>query len=66
MPIRKTAAPPKRNPQQQVAEVLAWLEQKSTPRDRGNLGRLSIKANKALGVSLANLQSPREAPSTQR
>src|SRR5882724_2825941 len=39
-----------------VQEALAWLEQKSTARDRTNLVRFGINANNALGVSVANIQ----------
>ena len=40
----------------QVQEALSWLEQKSTARDRANLARFGINANKAFGVSVANIQ----------
>jgi 3-methyladenine DNA glycosylase AlkD len=41
----------------QVQEALAWLRQKSTLRDRANLSRFGITADKAFGVSLANIQA---------
>ena len=40
----------------EVQAALAWLEQKSTQRDRENLARFGITANKAFGVSMANIQ----------
>lgn len=40
----------------QVADALAWLERKSTRRDRENLARFGITATNPLGVSLANIQ----------
>ncbi|MBI2680924.1 MAG: DNA alkylation repair protein [Candidatus Solibacter usitatus] len=40
----------------QVQEALAWLEKKSTARDRANLARFGINATNALGVSVANIQ----------
>jgi len=40
----------------QVKASLAWLEQNSTVRDRANLIRFGINANKAFGVSVANIQ----------
>src|SRR5688572_5431669 len=54
-----TQAPPKgtqRPLQDEVQAALSWLEQKSTPRDRENLTRFGITANKAFGVSMANIQ----------
>ncbi len=39
-----------------VQAALAWLEQKSTKRDRENLVRFGITADKAFGVSMANVQ----------
>jgi len=53
MPAKKTKKKTKVEDQVQVA--LTWLEQKSTPRDRQNLARFGITANKAFGVSLANI-----------
>jgi 3-methyladenine DNA glycosylase AlkD len=55
-----TQASPKgaqRSPQDEVQAALSWLEKKSTPRDRENLGRFGITANKAFGVSMANIQA---------
>ena len=53
-----TAKPPaRRPPQQEVQAALSWLEQKSTPRDRGNLARFGITASRAFGVSMANIQA---------
>jgi 3-methyladenine DNA glycosylase AlkD len=40
----------------QVQAAIAWLEKKSTARDRSNLGRFGINATNALGVSVANIQ----------
>jgi 3-methyladenine DNA glycosylase AlkD len=40
----------------QVEEALSRLEQMSTRRDRENLARFGITANKAFGVSVANIQ----------
>ena len=40
----------------QVRDALAWLEGKSTKRDRDNLSRFGIDAKKAYGVSMANIQ----------
>jgi 3-methyladenine DNA glycosylase AlkD len=39
-----------------VQTALSWLEQKATRRDRENLARFGITADKALGVSMANIQ----------
>ncbi len=39
-----------------VSAALAWLERKSTKRDRDNLVRFGINAKKAFGVSMANLK----------
>jgi 3-methyladenine DNA glycosylase AlkD len=39
----------------QVDEVLAWLEAKSTARDKANLARFGITATKAFGVSMAHI-----------
>jgi len=41
---------------QEVQAALSWLRQKSTQRDRKNFARFGITANKAFGVSMANLQ----------
>ncbi len=40
----------------QVKAALSWLEQKSTRRDRENLVRFGITANRAFGVSMAHLK----------
>jgi 3-methyladenine DNA glycosylase AlkD len=40
-----------------VEEALAWLEHKSTPRDRANLARFGITTKKAFGVSMKNMQA---------
>jgi 3-methyladenine DNA glycosylase AlkD len=68
MPARKTKPTTKstptqtspkgaqRRPRDEVQAALAWLEQKSTPRDRDNLARFGITGNNALGVSMANIQ----------
>jgi 3-methyladenine DNA glycosylase AlkD len=37
--------------------ALEWLEKKSTRRDRENLARFGITANKAFGVSMSNVQA---------
>jgi 3-methyladenine DNA glycosylase AlkD len=37
--------------------ALAWLEKKSTDRDRANLVRFGINAKRAFGVSMANIQA---------
>ena len=42
--------------EEQVQAALAWLEEKSTQRDRENLARFGITAKKAFGVSMANIQ----------
>src|SRR5258707_15767392 len=42
--------------QDDIQAALAWLEKKSTPRDRANLARFGINATKAFGVSIANIQ----------
>ena len=54
-----TQASPKgaqRTLQDEVQTALLWLEEKSTLRDRENLARFGITANKAFGVSMANIQ----------
>jgi 3-methyladenine DNA glycosylase AlkD len=52
----KVARTPEGAPQDEVQAALSWLEQNSTPRDRENLARFGITANKAFGVSMANIQ----------
>jgi len=42
---------------EQIASALAALERASTARDRENLTRFGITANKAFGVSMANVQA---------
>ena len=46
-----------RNTNDQVQDALASLERLSTRRDRDNLKRFGITANKAYGVSMANIQA---------
>ncbi len=41
---------------EEVRNALAWLEAKSTAKDRENLVRFGINAKKAFGVSMANIQ----------
>lgn len=41
---------------EQVQAALAWLEEKRTEHDHANLARFGITANKAWGVSMANLK----------
>jgi 3-methyladenine DNA glycosylase AlkD len=43
-------------PEADVQAALSWLEQRSTNKDRENLTRFGITANKAFGVSVANIQ----------
>jgi 3-methyladenine DNA glycosylase AlkD len=40
----------------EVQDALTWLERHSTDRDRDNLKRFGITADKAFGVSMANIQ----------
>ncbi len=54
MPVRTTKKKPRNEGDVQAA--LGWLERKSTKRDRDNLKRFGINANKAFGVSVANIQ----------
>ena len=42
--------------EEEAQTALSWLEQKSTRRDRENLVRFGITADKAFGVSMANIQ----------
>jgi 3-methyladenine DNA glycosylase AlkD len=42
--------------QDRVQSALAWLEKKGTQRDRDNLKRFGITADKFFGVSMANLR----------
>lgn len=39
-----------------VQLALSWLEEHSTSKDRANLARFGIRADKAFGVSMANIQ----------
>ncbi|HKQ18264.1 MAG TPA: DNA alkylation repair protein [Candidatus Eisenbacteria bacterium] len=50
-------APPVMPIQIAVKEALSWLAQKSTKRDRENLARFGIAADRAFGVSMANIQA---------
>ena len=43
--------------QDDVKAALSWLEKKSTKRDRDNLARFGITADKAFGVSMRNIQA---------
>jgi 3-methyladenine DNA glycosylase AlkD len=54
MPARTTKK--KSGKEEEVQAALSWLKQKSTKRDRDNLARFGITANKAFGVSVANIQ----------
>jgi 3-methyladenine DNA glycosylase AlkD len=62
MPAKKTAtkraprAPQAAGVEAQVQAALSSLEKMSTRRDRENLARFGITANKAFGVSMANIQ----------
>ena len=54
-----TKSPPNRAQrplQEEVRAALSSLKKISTPRDRENLARFGITANKAFGVSMANIQ----------
>ena len=42
--------------QDEVQAALAWLESRSTQRDRENLTRFAISTNKFFGVSMANMK----------
>ncbi|MFN0101960.1 MAG: DNA alkylation repair protein [Bryobacteraceae bacterium] len=53
MSTRKSIGRPKTD---EVQTALAWLEQNSTEHDRANLKRFGITADKAFGVSMANIQ----------
>jgi 3-methyladenine DNA glycosylase AlkD len=54
--IAKKAARKRTSLQGDIDEALGWLERKSTQHDRENLARFGITANKAFGVSMANIQ----------
>ena len=55
MPAKKKSTSHRASPNE-VQAALSWLEQKSTARDRANLARFGITANKAFGVSMKNMQ----------
>ena len=57
MPVKTTKSRPVRELQADVRTALAWLERKSTRRDRENLARFGIDAAGAFGVSMANIQA---------
>ncbi len=56
VPARSTAKAATPSLEARVQDALAWLEQHSTRRDRENLARFGITADKAFGVSMANIQ----------
>jgi 3-methyladenine DNA glycosylase AlkD len=59
MPARTTTKKPTKKVaslEKDVQLALAWLERKSTRRDRDNLTRFGITAGQAFGVSMANIQ----------
>jgi 3-methyladenine DNA glycosylase AlkD len=56
MPSRGKNSPAEPSFSPQVEAALAWLEEKSTPKDRENLIRFGIHADPAFGVSMANVQ----------
>jgi 3-methyladenine DNA glycosylase AlkD len=63
MPPRRKSAPAKATKeatqlrlQNEVRAALAWLESKSTQRDRENLARFAISTSKFFGVSMANMK----------
>ena len=55
-PAKPLPRAPKRPLNDDVQAALSWLQKKSTPRDRENLARFGIHADKAFGVSMANIQ----------
>jgi 3-methyladenine DNA glycosylase AlkD len=57
MPVRPTTPGSARELRAAVRTSLAWLERKSTRRDRENLVRFGITATGAFGVSMANIQA---------
>jgi 3-methyladenine DNA glycosylase AlkD len=57
MPVRTPKPGPARDLEATVRTSLAWLEHKSTRRDRENLARFGIAATGAFGVSMANIQA---------
>jgi 3-methyladenine DNA glycosylase AlkD len=56
-PGTSEARSPRATVEEEVEAALAWLKQKSTQRDRGNLARFGITTNKAFGVSMGNIQA---------
>ncbi len=56
MPAKTTKKKPGKTVEEEVQAALSWLERMSTRRDRENLARFGIAANKAFGVSMANIQ----------
>lgn len=57
MPARKSKTAATAPLDDQVQGALSWLERKSTARDRANLSRFGITADRAWGVSMANIQA---------
>jgi 3-methyladenine DNA glycosylase AlkD len=53
-PAKATRQAPQLPLQDEVQAALAWLERKSTQRDRENLARFAISTSKFFGVSMAN------------
>ena len=56
MPVKATKKKLAKDVEKNVQVALASLEKMSTRRDRENLARFGINANKAFGVSMANIQ----------
>lgn len=56
MTKKKPASTARRPVEEEVREALATLEKMSTQKDYENLARFGITANKAFGVSMANIQ----------
>ena len=55
-PAKATKEAPQLPLQDEVRAALAWLESKSTQRDRENLARFAISTSKFFGVSMANMK----------
>ena len=55
-PAKATKEAPRLPLQDKVQAALAWLESKSTQRDRENLARFAISTSKFFGVSMANMK----------
>src|SRR5262245_27712571 len=55
-PARPKADQPQVSVPLTVKSALAWLESKSTGRDRDNLARFAITASNTVGVSMANMK----------